>query len=110
MLSAKVDGEEVVCPPESISSKEIYLLLIQKKLCRESAGKKTYNDEYHLNNQTWKKIYTVYGRSWKNKKVLDFQYKVLHRVVPLNPLLFKMGIKDDKCTFCNDEKETIHVI
>ena len=55
-----------------------------------------------------------YGRSWKNKKVLDFQYKVLHRVVALNPLLFKMGIKDnDKCTFCNDEKETIcttHVI
>ena len=106
MLSAKVDGEEVVRPLESISSKEIYLLLIQKKLCRESAGKKTYNDEYHMNNQTWNKIYTVYGRSWKNKKVLDFQYKVLHRVVALNPLLFKMGIKD-KCTFCNDEKETI---
>ena len=40
--------------------------------------------------------------------MLDFQYKVLHRVVALNPLLFKMGIKDnDKCTFCNDEKETI---
>ena len=108
MLSAKVDGEEVVRPLESISSKEIYLLLIQKKLCRESAGKKTYNDEYHLNNQTWNKIYTVYGRSWKNKKVLDFQYKVLHRVVALNPLLFKMEIKDnDKCTFCNDEKETV---
>ena len=29
-------------------------------------------------------------------------------IIALNPLLFKMGIKDnDKCTFCNDEKETI---
>ena len=40
MLRAKVDGEEVVRPLESISSKEIYLLLIQKNYAGNQQGRK----------------------------------------------------------------------
>ena len=37
-----------------------------------------------------------------------FQYKVIHRILGTNCLLYKMGISDSPlCTFCKDKPETI---
>ena len=58
-----------------------------------------------------KKIYTMYGTLWKIRKLMEFQYKVIHNVITLNPVLCKMGIKESNlCTFCNRKKETIYHI
>ena len=108
-LKTNVNGTVSVCPLETVSSKEMYKILLKGKLCLESPGRKKHNEEFHFDNITWNKIYTLYGSLWKNKKIQEFQYKVLQNIVALNPLLLKMGIKDtDKCTFCNLEKETLY--
>ena len=42
----------------------------------------------------------------KNNKLSCFQYKLIHRVLALNPYLFKCKIKETElCSFCNEAKE-----
>ena len=44
----------------------------------------------------------------KDPKLCWFQYRLLHRILPTNVLLFKMKIKDTtSCAFCNTEEETL---
>ena len=41
--------------------------------------------------------------------VKAFQYKILNSILYTNTKLFKIGYnKHDKCTFCNNESETLH--
>ena len=41
--------------------------------------------------------------------VKAFQYKILNSILYTNTKLFKIGYSEqDKCTFCNNESETLH--
>jgi hypothetical protein len=46
-----------------------------------------------------------------DRKLRNFQYKLLHMILPTNSLLKKMGIKEtDLCSFCNSQKDSlIHI-
>ena len=68
MLRRKLGGKEMSSCLENASSKLIYKMLIQKKLCQESVGKKKYNAEYNIDNRAWKKIYTLYESYGKTNK------------------------------------------
>jgi hypothetical protein len=47
----------------------------------------------------------------KDSKVQWLQYRILHRILPVNYYLKKIKIVDsDVCTFCNSERETIEHI
>ena len=60
---------------------------------------------------THRKRFTLYGDLCKNRKRMEFQYKVTQNVLTLNPVLCKTGFKESNlCTFCNREKETIYHI
>ena len=42
------------------------------------------------------------------KKLQEFQYKILHRYLPVNSVLFKYQlVQDNLCRFCHLENETI---
>ena len=44
----------------------------------------------------------------KNNQFSVFQYKILHRILSTNSLLFKWKLKETQlCNFCNEAKETI---
>ena len=44
----------------------------------------------------------------KDTKLLQLQYKLLHRILPTNKWLKKIGIVlDDTCAFCNTETESL---
>ena len=59
-------------------------------------------------NFCWKKILTFPFSLVKDTKLRWFQFRIIHRILGTNSLLCKMGIKtDNKCSFCNREKETI---
>lgn len=46
-------------------------------------------------------------RITKDTKLRWFQYRVIHRILPTNPFLFKIKVVDSiKCSFCNFEDET----
>ena len=47
-------------------------------------------------------------RITKDTKLFWFQYRLLHRIIPTNILLYKMRIKDTTlCSFCNADEETL---
>ena len=56
----------------------------------------------------WREIYLIPFKSSLSTKLRYFQFKILHRYLAVNKLLFQMGIKDsDLCTFCDNITEDI---
>ena len=59
-------------------------------------------------NDKWKKLNSQIFKDIKDVKLQWLQYRIIHRILGTNLLLFKMKIQNnDKCTFCNTESETI---
>jgi hypothetical protein len=62
----------------------------EQKLDTELDGSMLFNDIYRITNDT------------------NFQFKILHHILPNNKLLHKMGIKNSAlCNFCNQEEDSI---
>ena len=56
----------------------------------------------------WSSIFMLPYRITKYSKIHYFQYRILHRIIGVNNLLYKMKIVDSPlCTFCKHEYETI---
>ena len=65
----------------------------EHKLDTELDGSMLFNDIYRITNDT---------------KLRNFQFKLLHHILPNNKLLHKMGIKNSAlCNFCNQEEDSI---
>ena len=65
----------------------------QHKLDTELDGSMLFNDIYRITNDT---------------KLRNFQFKLLHHILPNNKLLHKMGIQNSAlCNFCNQEEDSI---
>ena len=44
----------------------------------------------------------------RSTKLIEFQFKFLHRRVPTNSFLFRISLKDDKnCSFCHTSPESL---
>jgi len=49
----------------------------------------------------WKFAYILPFQFTNSRKLIEFQFKLLHRRLPTNNLLMKIGFKDnEKCSFC----------
>ena len=75
------------------------LVLSEKKILNQT---KFHNPPFKLN-----------GRSLttKSSKLQWFQYRIIHRILGTNSLLYKINQKpNDKCSFCLKEVETIEHI
>ena len=56
----------------------------------------------------WKAAYTLASRCTKSTILINFQYRLLHRILPTNLFLTKIGIKQDPhCTFCSNAPENL---
>ena len=65
-----------------------------------------YSDEEDTFN--WELAYLMAQRCTKSTKLIEFQFKLLHRRIPTNDFLLKIGRKEnDNCTFCNNSSETL---
>ena len=65
----------------------------EHKLDTELDGNMLFNDINRITNDT---------------KLRNFQFKLLHHILPNNKLLHKMGIKNSAlCNFCNQEEDSI---
>ena len=55
--------------------------------------------------------FRILKKCCRDKYLINFQYKFLHRVIPTNTFLFKIHIKDTKlCSFCNVEDEMVEYL
>ena len=77
------------------------------------------NGHYHVKrngkdisstNETvdWRKVYQTSTACTRSSKLIDFNFRFLHRRLATNCYLQKLGIREDNtCTFCHNEKEDL---
>ena len=85
-------------------------LISNKGLTPESSQKKWLEDcSLPINdNINWTDAYLLAKKCTKSTKLIEFQFKFLHRRVPTNSFLFRIGLKDDKnCSFCHTSPESL---
>ena len=90
-------------------TKSMYDTLIKHKFVYSKASVK-YSKLYNiLNNEEWENIYMIGRCCTSDNKIKDLQYKVLHRYLPTNDLLYKMEISaSNKCSFCELYRKDIN--
>ena len=90
-----------------LTQKAIYSELVSKITSIPTAQKR-FSALYPDYNFKWNRIYEIPFKVTTNSKTRQFQYRILNRILYTNKLLYKMKITDTfKCTFCNEEDETI---
>ena len=56
----------------------------------------------------WSKYFIILKKSCRNSYLQNFQFKLLHRIIPTNSFLDKIKLKNTNlCTFCKIHDETI---
>jgi hypothetical protein len=64
--------------------------------------------EVVIEDYNWSCIYCIPFSVTKDTKLQDFQYKLIHRILITNPVLYKCGLKETElCTFCTETKESL---
>ena len=89
-------------------SQLVYRRLVSKVVNTPTALLKWQATFADLSAANWEAIFKCPWVSIREPKLLFFQFKFLHRILPTNRLLSLMGKTDsDLCTFCQSEVETI---
>ena len=68
-----------------------------------------YNAKFNIHDDfDWQNIYGMPFATVVENKIIEFQYKILYRIVPTNNLLYKMGkVQSTACDFCQMYPESI---
>ena len=89
----------------------IYQKLINSKsLSPESSQKKSIEDCCLPTNDNinWTATYILAKKCTKSTKLIEFQYKFLHRRIPTNSFLFRIGLQaNENCSFCHTSTESL---
>ena len=73
-----------------------------------SKSKVTYMTNHKLETNDMEKYYLLPRKVTNNNKLREFQFKILHRYLATNSVLYKMKLTNtNTCTFCNIEIESI---
>ena len=88
------------------TNRYIYQYILNKQTPNNKAEQK-WNTKFDNGNLNWKRIYTNTMTATKDIKFINFQYKYIMRIIPINKFLLKCNIADSAlCKFCNIEIET----
>ena len=90
-----------------------YLKYVQYKKLKETdlKAKVKYTTMFTVKSDEWEHIYTLPFTILADNKVMDLQYRVLHRYIGTNKLLYKIGKRNSpNCEFCIMYPETIEHI
>ena len=61
-----------------------------------------------IDNKVWNKIFSLIFNITKDTNLQWFQYRIIHRILGTNELLYKINYKDNpKCSFCNKNVESL---
>ena len=88
-------------------NKSIYQNLIKNNVT-SSAQAKFIANGFRIEDFEWKYFYTLPFKCTSDTSIHWLQFRIIHRILATNSLLFKIGITESElCTFCNTDKETI---
>ena len=87
---------------KNYNRKKLYQLIKKEETCFcERIWQNKFGHELH--SETWINIFN----NFKEIKLIEIQWKILHNIFPTNIILNRMGIvKSEKCDFC-DEKDYV---
>ena len=61
-----------------------------------------------VNDMNWNEIYNMPYKCTLDTKTHYLQYRFIHRILPTNTFLYKIGlVNNNKCTFCKEDEETM---
>ena len=61
-----------------------------------------------IEEQSWSKIFTICFKVINNENLIWFQYRIIHKILGTEELLYKMSIKSNrKCLLCDNSPETL---
>ena len=84
------------------------LVCIFNAIALPPVAKLKWSIDYEITDDEWHSFFQIPFCSVRDTAIQYFQYRILHRVLGLNTLLFKMKMTDSpKCSFCHTEDETI---
>ena len=89
-------------------SKDFYSLIVSRKAQLPNNAKKL-RQNFNLTEEELKLAFALPHKVVYEPYVKAFQYKILNSILYTNKKLFKIGYSEhDKCTFCDNESETLH--
>ena len=93
---------------ENDTSKSIYNSLVKQQIEKPTSIAKYSEFLSILSDSEIKQIFLLPRKCTKDNEIKEFQFKILHRYLPTNTLLFKMHkVSSEKCTFCELYKENL---
>ena len=92
------------------SSRIVYQKLISDKGERPLSCQEKWHKDISSTNETvdWRKVCQTSTACTRSSRLIDFNFRFLHRRLATNSYLQKIGIREDNnCTFCHNEKEDL---
>ena len=97
--------EKLILNTKGKASKQFYEILTDNKIIPTSELK--WEKLFPASSDGHKKQYHFISKI-KEIRLRNFQFKIIHRILPTNSLLHKMNItQNNLCTFCNNSVETL---
>ena len=93
-----------------VSSRELYFVFLKSKEVMPSCCK-AWGERIHttLNTDEWKKIFLLPKVTVCDTRILDMQFKVVHRCYATNSIISKWdATKSNICDICNQKANIIH--
>ena len=93
------------------ANKLVYTKLISIKSTHPTHNQQKWLKDCHQNDVdsiNWRDAYQLASKYTKSTKILEFQYKFLHRRIATNDFLTRIGVRDNpNCSFCDREQEKL---
>ena len=97
--------EEATCSIKPLTTRTTYSAFLSKMATSPTCENKIF--KYGYTKENIQNVYLLPFTTTKDTKLITFQYKVIHNILPNRVSLFRAGIvNDDICPLCNAEKQT----
>ena len=77
---------------KDISTKKSYEYLTDRKVIIKTSAMEHLSQCYNISSEEWKQLFILPINCTYERKLHEFQYKLLHNCLTLNPYLFKIDI------------------
>ena len=96
------------------ANKLVNTKLISRKCKLPTHNQRKWLKDCHQNDAdsiNWRDAYLLATKYTKSARILEFQYKFLHRRIATNDFPTTLGVRaNPNCSFCNEEQEKLHVL
>ena len=90
-------------------SKDFYNLLNVKIYNEDQTGLKRWSEKLSLKKDVWTKNFKSLKNIFRETKLKEFRFKLIHRTIVTKKELFRFGIKaNDECVYCRDRDSIEH--